>query len=213
MKRTSVPHSSPARRAPTPRGKTQAGVLAPADAAFQRVLGQEAVAYLQGLVRSVPDFPTAGILFRDISPVLADARGFAFAVEAMAGGFVGVPLDAVVAIEARGFVFGAAIAHRLGTGFVPIRKPGKLPGQVARVSYSLEYGQGELQMHKDALWPGAKVLVVDDVLATGGTADAACELVTKAKASVVACTFLIELVELEGSRRIGKSPVLSVLKY
>ncbi len=164
-------------------------------------------------MRAVPDFPKPGVMFRDISPVLADARGFGYAIDGMATRFLGVPLDAIVAIEARGFVFGAAIAQRLGVGFVPVRKPGKLPRAVDRVTYALEYGHEELQMHKDALKPAARVLIVDDVLATGGTAAAACELVTKAKASVVACTFLVELVDLKGASRLGSSLVSSLIRH
>jgi adenine phosphoribosyltransferase len=211
-KRSTVTHAGPARRAPTPRGKAPGTAATAEQLVVQQALRHEPEVYLRNLVRSVPDFPKPGILFRDISPVLADPRGFAFAVEAMSTRFIGTPLDAVVAVEARGFMFGSAIAHRLGLSFVPVRKPGKLPCAVDRVSYALEYGREELQMHKDALKAGARVLLVDDVLATGGTAAAACELVTRAKCSVVACTFLIELVALDGAARLP-APLLSVLKY
>lgn len=213
LKRSSVKHPVPARRALTPRGKAPPSAGSAAEVALRQAIEQDPISYVKSLVRSVPDFPKPGILFRDISPVLADAKGFALAVEAMATRFVGVPLDAVVGIEARGFVFGAAIAQRLALGFVPVRKPGKLPCAVDRVTYALEYGQEELQMHKDGLKPGARVLLVDDVLATGGTAAAACELVHQAKASLVACAFLIELQALKGVTRLGTVPVLSLIKY
>lgn len=213
LKRSSVNHPGPARRAPTPRGKAQTHTGTPAELALKQALVQDPAAYVQSLIRAVPDFPKPGILFRDISPVLADAKGFGLAIDGMATRFLGVALDQVVAIEARGFVFGAAIAHRLGLGFVPVRKPGKLPCDVDRVTYALEYGSEELQMHKDALEPGARVLLVDDVLATGGTAAAACELITKAKATVVACTFLIELAVLGGAARLGSTPISALIRY
>ena len=211
MKRSSVTRAAPARRAPTPRGKAQAE--SSVEAVLKQAFVREPLAYVESLVRPVPDFPKPGILFRDITPVLADARAFGVAIDAMAARLLGFELDAVVAIEARGFIFGAAVAHRLGLGLVPVRKPGKLPCQVERVGYELEYGREELQLHTDGLERGARVLLVDDVLATGGTALAARELVTKAKAKVVAASFLIELVELKGAARLGPVPVTSLIRY
>lgn len=147
----------------------------------------------QDLLRDVPDFPRAGILFKDITPLLADARGFAAAIDAMAAPWRNVALDAVVGIESRGFILGAALARALGTGFVPVRKPGKLPGNVLSLDYALEYGSDRLQIHADALVPGARVIVVDDVLATGGTLKAALALTRQQGAHVVAAVVLLEL--------------------
>jgi adenine phosphoribosyltransferase len=165
------------------------------------------------LVREVPDFPTKGILFRDITPLLADPRGFHIVLDALAHRFIGERIDAVVGMESRGFIFGAAIAARLNCSFVPVRKPGRLPASVDRVSYSLEYGEAELEMHRDALEEKAQVLIVDDLLATGGTAAAAASLVERQGAIVHAFAFVIELEGLEGRAGLGGRPVVSVLKY
>jgi adenine phosphoribosyltransferase len=173
----------------------------------------EPTRYLSDLIRSVPDFPKPGILFRDITPLLADPKAFHVVIDAIVERFIGVHLDAVVAIESRGFIFGGALAARLNTSFVPARKPGKLPAQTHRVSYALEYGEATLEMHVDALKPGAKVLVVDDLLATGGTACAAGELVRGQGAQVVAYVFVIELDFLEGRKRLAPSPIVSLLHY
>lgn len=166
---------------------------------------------LRSYVRDVPDFPTAGILFRDITPLLAEPAAFSYAVEAMAEPFRGSAAEKVVAIEARGFMFGAAIARALGLGFVPARKPGKLPGATERISYGLEYGSDGLEIHADALAPGQAVLIVDDVLATGGTAAAASELVERLGARVEGLSFLIELEALQGRSRLGGRPARAVL--
>jgi adenine phosphoribosyltransferase len=173
----------------------------------------EPTRYIGDLIRSVPDFPKPGILFRDITPLLADPKGFHVVIDAIVERFIGVPLDAVVAIESRGFIFGGALAARLNTSFVPARKPGKLPAPTQRVSYALEYGEATLEMHVDALKPDAKVLVVDDLLATGGTASAAGELVRNQGAHVVAYVFVIELDFLEGRRRLSPTPIVSLLHY
>ena len=153
---------------------------------------------LRHAIRDVPDFPKPGIVFKDITPVLADAELFEQVTTAMAEPFVGEGITHVVAIESRGFIFGAPIAQALGVAFVPVRKPGKLPNRTVREEYKLEYGTDALEMHADAIGSGAQVLIVDDVLATGGTAAAVCRLTERMGATVVACTFLIELTFLSG---------------
>lgn len=158
---------------------------------------------LRRFVRDVPDFPTPGILFRDITPLLASPEAFSSAVVAMADPFREVRAEKVVGIEARGFMFGAAIARELGLGFVPARKPGRLPGKTERISYGLEYGSNVLEVHVDAFSPGEPVLIVDDVLATGGTAAAAAELVERLGARVTGLTFCIELADLQGRSKLS----------
>lgn len=153
---------------------------------------------LTAFLRDVPDFPQQGIMFKDISPLLADASAFAAAVDAMSSPFVGAGITKVAGIEARGFLFGPPIAQHLGVGFVPIRKPGKLPGDVVSVEYGLEYGTDRIEILVDALHPNDSVLVVDDVLATGGTLQAACSLVGQTGASVGGISVLVELVALNG---------------
>ena len=166
---------------------------------------------LRRFVRDVPDFPTPGILFRDITPLLASPDAFGAAVEAMADPFRGSGAVKVVGIEARGFMFGAAVARELGLGFGPARKPGKLPGRTEKISYGLEYGSDGLEIHADAFSPGDPVVVVDDVLATGGTSAAAAELVERLGARVVALVFCIELAALKGRERLSGRPAHAVL--
>ena len=168
---------------------------------------------LRSLVRDVPDFPKKGILFKDITPLLADPRGFTIVLDAMAEEFVGTHLDAIVGIEARGFIFGAALAARLNCSVVPVRKPGKLPADVDRVTYELEYGEGMLEMHKNSIREGANVLVVDDLLATGGTAAAAAQLVRKQGGNVMRYAFVIELSFLGGREKLLPTPVASLITY
>lgn len=180
---------------------------------FEDTLGQDGVTYIMSLIRDVPDFPQPGILFRDITPLLADPRGFHIVLDAIAHRFIGTQIDAIVGIESRGFIFGGALAARLNTSFVPVRKPGKLPSTTDKVSYSLEYGEAELEMHRDALRESARVVVVDDLLATGGTASAAGALVERAGASVEAYAFVIELCALDGRAPLRDKPVVSVLRY
>lgn len=164
------------------------------------------------LIRDVADFPKPGIAFKDITPMLADAAGFAGAIDAMAAPWRGQAIDAVVAIEARGFILGAALAQALGAGFVPVRKPGKLPGRRLSQTYALEYGHDTLELHADALAAGARVLLVDDVLATGGTLDAARALVERLDARIVGATVLIELAALGGRNRwSGTAPLKAAL--
>jgi adenine phosphoribosyltransferase len=166
---------------------------------------------LRAFVRDIPDFPTPGILFRDITPLLASHDAFHEAVAAMAEPFRAQPPDKVLGIEARGFMFGAALARELGVGFVPVRKPGKLPRETYRVSYGLEYGKDCLEIHTDACGAGERVLIADDVLATGGTARAAGELVDRLGAEVVGMTFFIELEGLKGRLQLATRRLHSVL--
>jgi adenine phosphoribosyltransferase len=168
---------------------------------------------VRSLVREVPDFPKKGILFRDITPVLAHPDAFRLVVDALASRYRGRGVTRVAGIESRGFIFGASLAYALGVGFVILRKPGKLPRPTFCASYALEYGQDTLHMHQDALGPSDKVVIMDDVIATGGTAKAAAELVSKAQASLVEVAFVIELSALEGRRRLEGLPVFSLLTY
>lgn len=172
------------------------------------------LAYLESLIADVPDFPKPGIVFKDITPMLADARALALAVELMANPYRGTGITAVVGAESRGFIFGTAIAQSLSAGFVPIRKPGKLPRSVHGVDYQLEYGRDRLEIHSDALGSGSRVLIVDDLLATGGTLWASAELAAMAGASVVGATVLIELTALGGRARVPTlEPLHSVLTF
>lgn len=166
------------------------------------------------LIREIPDFPKPGIRFKDFSPLLANGAAFASAVAAMAAPWREAGLQAAAGIEARGFILGAAVARELGIGFVPLRKPGKLPGAVHEVSYALEYGHDRLQAQSDALPGGARVLIVDDVLATGGTLAAAAELVEGLGATLAGAAVLLELTALEGRARWRReSPLLATLRY
>lgn len=168
---------------------------------------------LKNYVRDIPDFPKPGILFRDITPLLAHPAAFHEVIDRFVDHYAGTPIDAVAAAEARGFIFAAPLALRLNVGFVPIRKPGKLPGDTHRFEYDLEYGQDALEVHTDGVKPGSRVLVVDDLLATGGTVDACCRLIERAGATVVGCAFVIELAELGGAQRIAPRSVFRILSY
>ena len=165
------------------------------------------------LIREVPNFPQAGVLFRDITPLLNDAAAFRQAVSDMAAPFKGKKIDQVVAIEARGYLLGAPIALELGAGFVPVRKVGKLPYRTYQTAYQLEYGSASIEMHQDALLNHHKVLLVDDVLATGGTMAATLSLVRQSGAQVVGIAVLIELTELKGRARLGTHPFFTLIKY
>ncbi len=169
--------------------------------------------YLRSHVRDVVDFPKAGILFKDITPLLADARALTTVIDLFAERFTGAGVDTIVGIESRGFLFAAPLAVRLGAGFVPARKPGKLPSKTDSVSYALEYGTDSLELHSDAIRPGARVLVVDDVIATGGTAWAAAELVRRQGGEVLGAAFLLELTFLSGRERIAPVESFSLLTY
>lgn len=170
---------------------------------------------IQKLIRDVPDFPKPGIVFKDVTPLLADAQAMALVYEAMAAPFLaGDPkVDRVLGIESRGFIFGTPLAQRLGVGFAPVRKPGKLPWRTVAESYALEYGTDTLELHEDAVEPGMNVLVVDDLLATGGTLRAACRLVERLGAKVAACCVLIELGFLEGRKNLEGRRIHSVIRY
>ncbi len=174
----------------------------------------EATARLASLIKDVPDFPKPGIVFKDFTPLLADPSALALAVELMANPFRGRNIDLVLGAESRGFIFGIAIAQSLSAGFVPVRKPGKLPRDVHSVDYALEYGTDRLEMHADAARRGQRVLMVDDLLATGGTMEAACTLVEKTGAEIVGMTVLIELEFLNARAKLARhGEVHSVLKF
>jgi adenine phosphoribosyltransferase len=168
---------------------------------------------LKDKIRHVPDFPKAGILFYDVTTLLRDPEGFKMAVDAMASPYRGRGIQTVVGVESRGFILGAAVADRIGAGFVPVRKLGKLPAKTIRASYDLEYGSDSLEMHQDAIERGQKVLIVDDLLATGGTAKATVDLVKQLGGQVAGITFLIELVDLNGRSRLQGEDIFAVLQY
>jgi adenine phosphoribosyltransferase len=168
---------------------------------------------LAAYIRSIPDWPKPGILFRDITPLLAAPKAFAAAVDALSADFGDDNIDYVAAVEARGFIFGAAVAERLGAGFVPIRKRGKLPYETESITYDLEYGTDTLEIHKDAVADGARILMVDDLLATGGTMAAACELIAKIGGKIAAISFLIELADLAGREKLTGYRIKTVLSY
>ena len=173
----------------------------------------ERLSLIADRIRDVPDFPRPGILFKDITPLLADPLAFHAATEALAAPYHGTHIDLVVGIEARGFIFGTPVAKLLDVGFVPIRKPGKLPWETRSVSYDLEYGRDALEIHADAVAEGQRVLVVDDLLATGGTSRAACDLLAGMGAKIVEVAILIELEFLKGRVRLAPFEARSVLKF
>jgi adenine phosphoribosyltransferase len=166
---------------------------------------------LEAYVRAIPDFPQPGVTFRDLTPLMGDPHALRAAVSALVAPFRGEQIDTVAGMEARGFIFGALAAWQLGTGFVPLRKPGKLPAEVEAVSYALEYGTASLEVHRDAIGRGQRVLLVDDVLATGGTAAASVDLVGRLGAEIVGCAFLVELRALGGRARLGGQRLHAVL--
>jgi adenine phosphoribosyltransferase len=168
---------------------------------------------LKKFIRDIPDFPKPGIMFRDITPLLAHPEALRETVRQLAGPYHGKNINAVVAAEARGFIFAAPIAIELGAGFVPVRKPGKLPFDRHSFRYDLEYGSDTLEMHVDGVPPGARVLVVDDLLATGGTVGACVKLLEKTGANIVGCAFVIELTELGGRKAVAPHPVHSLMQY
>jgi adenine phosphoribosyltransferase len=168
---------------------------------------------LKALVRTVPDFPKPGILFYDITTLLKDKTGFAKMIDALASHYIERKVDLVLGIEARGFIFGPALAYRLNAGFVPVRKPGKLPAAVERVSYDLEYGSDALEIHKDAIQPGQRVVLVDDLLATGGTMEATVKLARQLGGEIVGLAFAVELDFLKGRERFKEFDVFSLLHY
>ncbi|MAT48045.1 MAG: adenine phosphoribosyltransferase [Verrucomicrobiaceae bacterium] len=168
---------------------------------------------LQAAVRDIPDFPKPGIIFKDITPILGDGELFQTSIRLLAETAGSTPIDKVVGIDARGFIFAAAVADRLKAGFVPIRKKGKLPWKTHEASYTLEYGEAVVEIHQDAVKPGEKILLIDDLLATGGTAAAAVSLLGQLKAEIVSVSFLIELSFLEGRAKLGDHSITSILSY
>jgi adenine phosphoribosyltransferase len=170
-------------------------------------------AYLAQHIRDIPDFPRPGVVFKDITPLLADPKAFSTAVDALADPFAEPGVDKVVGIEARGFLFAAPVAYRFGAGMVPVRKAGKLPWEIEREAYTLEYGSDLLEIHRDAVAPGERVLIVDDVLATGGTAAATARLLARAGAEVAGFAFVIELEFLGGRQHLAGYDVVSLISY
>lgn len=169
--------------------------------------------HLKELIRSIPDFPKKGILFRDITTLLQNGPEFRRAIDTLAEQYEGKKIDQIVAVESRGFIIAAPLAYKLNVGIIPVRKKGKLPYKTVETTYELEYGTDTLEMHADAFQPGANILIVDDLLATGGTAKATIDLVEKLKGKVVGICFLIELTDLKGIKKLKGYKVLSIIKY
>jgi adenine phosphoribosyltransferase len=186
----------------TPAAAAEAGAPSPFDGEF-----------LKRLIREVPDFPKPGVLFYDITTLLKDKLGFAKLVDSLGQCYIGRRVDLVLGIEARGFIFGPALAYRLNAGFVPVRKPKKLPAEIARWTYDLEYGQDTLEIHRDAIRPGQSVIIVDDLLATGGTAVATTKLVESLGGKVASLAFVVELDFLKGRDKLAGYEVVSLLHY
>ncbi|MEM1302271.1 MAG: adenine phosphoribosyltransferase [Pseudomonadota bacterium] len=161
-----------------------------------------AYATVRDYIRTIPDFPHAGIMFRDVTTLFADPRGLRMAVDQLLHPYAGARIDKVVGLEARGFILGGAVAHQLSVGFVPVRKAGKLPGKVISEAYELEYGRAVVELHDDAIAPGEQVLVVDDLLATGGTAEAGIKLIERLGGEIVSCSFIVDLPELGGRKKL-----------
>lgn len=169
--------------------------------------------WVKELIRDIPDYPEAGVVFRDITPLLGDGKGFAHSIDELCDRFRGVAVDRVLGMEARGFIVAAPVAYRLGAAFVPVRKAGKLPWAVVREEYQLEYGRDKLEIHRDAIHPGERILIIDDVLATGGTAQATCRLVEALGGEVVGLGFLLEIGALEGRSKLADHRVESLALY
>ncbi len=170
---------------------------------------------LKSLIRDIPDFPKPGILFRDITTLLRDAQGLKYTIDLFTQKCIdaGMTADFVVGMESRGFIFGTPLAYKLGAGFIPVRKKGKLPAQVHAIEYALEYGTDTLEVHQDALQPGSRVLIADDLIATGGTACATAELIQKVGCELVGFAFIIELQELQGRTKLPDVPIVTLLEY
>lgn len=168
---------------------------------------------LKALIRDVPDFPKPGILFRDLTTLLQDQTGLRYVIDQLADRYQGQTIDYIAGIESRGFIFGAPLAYRLGVGFIPLRKPGKLCLPVYAVEYSLEYGSDRLEMHQDAIEPGGKVLVVDDLIATGGTAAAAAQLIQQSEGELTGFAFVVELLDLNGRSLLPDVPITTLVNY
>ena len=168
---------------------------------------------LKSLIRDIPDFPKPGILFRDITTLLSDPEGLRYTIDSLTEKCARLYPEYVVGMESRGFIIGAPLAYKLGTGFIPVRKPGKLPAAVHTVEYELEYGMDSLEVHQDALQPGSRVLIVDDLIATGGTASATATLVQQIGCSLVGFGFIIELTDLGGRQRLPSVPIVTLVEY
>ena len=168
---------------------------------------------LKALIRDIPDFPKPGILFRDITTLLSDPAGLRYSIDTLASKIEDWQPEYIVGMESRGFIFGAALAYKLGIGFIPIRKPGKLPAAVWSVEYALEYGTDKLEIHQDAAPPGSRIAIVDDLIATGGTAAATAKLVREIGGDLVGCAFLIELDSLDGRSHLPDVPIISLVHY
>ena len=168
---------------------------------------------LKSKIRNIPDFPKKGIVFRDITPLIRDKEAFKYAIDEMARQYEGKKIDAILGAEARGFIFGAALAYKISAGFIPVRKPGKLPYKTIKRSYDLEYGSDSVEIHEDALINGTRVLLVDDLIATGGTARAAADLIKEIGGELVGIAFLVELSFLKGSEKLPGENLFSLLKY
>ncbi len=168
---------------------------------------------LKALIRDIPDFPKPGILFRDITTLLSDPAGLRYSIDTLASKIEDWQPEYIVGMESRGFIFGAALAYKLGIGFIPIRKPGKLPAAVWSVEYALEYGTDKLEIHQDAAPPGSRISIVDDLIATGGTAAATAKLVREIGGDLVGCAFLIELDALDGRSHLPDVPIISLVHY
>lgn len=168
---------------------------------------------LKQLIRDIPDFPKKGIIFKDITPLLQNPNGLKEITEKISEHYRDKNIDLIAGAEARGFIIGAAVAHKLGVGFIPIRKPGKLPYKTTRITYQLEYGTDALEMHKDAIKPGQNILMVDDLLATGGTMAACCKLIESMEGHVVSCAFVVELTFLNGRKALQGYDIFSLIQY
>lgn len=168
---------------------------------------------LKSLIRDVPDFPEPGIIFRDITTLLQNPEGLGYVIDNFSNTFSNQQIDYVVGIESRGFIFGAPIAYKLGAGFVPVRKPGKLPAEIHSIEYQLEYGADRLEIHQDALHSGSRVLIVDDVIATGGTAAATAQLIERLDCTLIGFAFIIELSDLDGRSKLNHDQVISIVTY
>lgn len=168
---------------------------------------------LKSLIRDIPDFPKPGIVFKDITTLLNHAEGFRYCIDSMAEKVADLNADYIVGMESRGFIFGTPLAYKMGVGFVPVRKPGKLPADTHSVEYALEYGSDRLEIHQDAFPPGSRVLVIDDLIATGGTATATAQLVEQTGSSLVGFGFVVELTFLDGRKNLPDVPIISLIEY
>ena len=168
---------------------------------------------LKGLIRTIPDFPSQGIAYRDLTTLFLDPAGFSRAVKAISDQYRNHEIDMVIGVESRGFILAAPVAIELNLGFVPVRKPGKLPGETFGVEYTLEYGEDRLEIHRDALPMGARVLIVDDLLATGGTMEAACKLVSRIGCEIVGCAFVVELTDLKGRDKLDGFNITNLVEF